>query len=43
VADPYEEGIGSWVAYFNVFSKESRLHAMEIAEEVKREVRFSIV
>lgn len=43
VADPYEEGIGSWVAYFNVFSRESRLHVLEIAEEVKREVRFSIV
>lgn len=42
VADPVT-GMHAWVAYFNVFSRESRAHLLEIAECVRREVRFSIV
>ncbi|EEP77455.1 predicted protein [Uncinocarpus reesii 1704] len=42
VADPLS-GINSWVAYFNVFSRKSREHLLEMAETVRREVRFSIV
>lgn len=42
VKDP-STGINSWVAYFNVFSRVSREHLLELAEEVRGEVRFSIV
>ncbi|RDW81832.1 hypothetical protein BP6252_02944 [Coleophoma cylindrospora] len=42
VADPMS-GINSWVAYFNVFSRESRQHLLETAETVRREVAFAIV
>lgn len=42
VPDPMS-GINSWVAYFNVFSRESRAHLLDLADCVRREVRFSIV
>lgn len=42
VADPMS-GINSWVAYFNVFSRKSREHLLEVADTVRREVKFSIV
>jgi hypothetical protein len=42
VPDPMT-GINAWVAYFNVYSRESRAHLLEIAECVRQEVRFSIV
>lgn len=37
------EGINAWVAFFNVFSRESRSRLLEIAECVRQEVRYSIV
>ncbi|EFW20963.1 hypothetical protein D8B26_002757 [Coccidioides posadasii str. Silveira] len=43
VADPLKTGLNSWVAYFNVYSRESREHVLELADCVRREVRFSIV
>lgn len=43
VLDPLKTGINSWVAYFNVFSRESRAHVLELANCVRREVKFSIV
>ena len=42
VADP-TTGVHSWVAYFNVFSRESRIHLLKLADCVRKEVRFSIV
>ncbi|KAI7971146.1 hypothetical protein EIK77_002346 [Talaromyces pinophilus] len=42
VPDP-GTGVNAWVAYFNVFSRESRAHVLEIADRVRQEVRFSIV
>lgn len=42
VKDP-STGINSWVAYFNVFSRESRAHVLELGETVRREVKFAIV
>ncbi|KAL7929915.1 ATP-grasp domain-containing protein [Trichoderma chlorosporum] len=42
VQDP-AGGVNSWVAYFNVFSRESREHLLELGEEIRREVKFSIV
>lgn len=42
VPDP-KTGVNAWVAYFNVFSRESRAHLLEIAECVRREVKFTIV
>lgn len=41
VKDP-STGVNSWVAYFNVFSRKSRAHLLEISELIRREVRFSI-
>jgi hypothetical protein len=43
VPDPIETGVNSWVAYFNVYSRENRTHLLEIAECIRREVTFSIV
>ncbi|GIZ36587.1 hypothetical protein CKM354_000005700 [Cercospora kikuchii] len=43
VADPAATGVNSWVAYFNVFSRHSRLDVLKIADEVRREVRFTIL
>ncbi|KAE8375258.1 ATP-grasp domain-containing protein [Aspergillus bertholletiae] len=43
VLDPHTSGVNSWVAHFNVFSRVSRAHVLEIAETVQKEVRFSIV
>ncbi|KAK4155040.1 ATP-grasp domain-containing protein [Chaetomidium leptoderma] len=42
VNDP-STGVNSWVAYFDVFSRVGRKHLLELAEEVRREVKFSIV
>ncbi|KAL7940697.1 ATP-grasp domain-containing protein [Trichoderma barbatum] len=42
VQDP-AVGVNSWVAYFNVFSRESREHLLGLGDEIRREVRFSIV
>ena len=42
VPDP-ETGVNAWVAYFNVFSRESRAHVLKIAEIVRGECTFSIV
>lgn len=42
VPDP-STGVYSWVAHFNVFSRSSRAHVLQIAECVRKEVRFSIV
>ncbi|RDA88856.1 hypothetical protein CP532_5393 [Ophiocordyceps camponoti-leonardi (nom. inval.)] len=41
VNDP-RTGVNSWVAYFNVFSRRGRRDVLEVAEEIRREVRFSI-
>lgn len=41
VNDP-ATGVNSWVAYFNVFSRDSRAHLLEVAETIRRQVRFSI-
>ncbi|PWY94242.1 hypothetical protein BO94DRAFT_563698 [Aspergillus sclerotioniger CBS 115572] len=38
-----ESGINSWVAYFNVFSRISRQHALGLGETVRRETRFTII
>ena len=43
VSDPLSTGLNSWVAYFNVYSRESRAHVLELADCVRREVTFSIV
>ncbi|PYH94184.1 hypothetical protein BO71DRAFT_353772 [Aspergillus ellipticus CBS 707.79] len=43
VLDPSSTGVNSWVAHFNVFSRSSRAHVLEIAECVRQEVRFSVV
>ncbi|KAI8965779.1 ATP-grasp domain-containing protein [Daldinia sp. FL1419] len=37
------KGVNSWVAYFNIYSRESREHLLEIADTIRREVTFSIV
>ncbi|KAI0117203.1 ATP-grasp domain-containing protein [Daldinia grandis] len=37
------KGVNSWVAYFNVYSRESREHLLEIADSTRKEVTFSIV
>lgn len=42
VNDP-STGVNSWVAYFNVFSRDSRAHLLELADTIRREVRFSIL
>jgi hypothetical protein len=42
VVDP-SKGINSWVAHFNVFSRVSRVHVLEIADFVRKEIRFSIL
>ena len=42
VPDP-TTGVNSWVAHFNVFSRSSRAHLLEVAESVRRELKFSIV
>lgn len=42
VVDP-SSGVNSWVAYFNVFSRESREHVLDLAEDIRREVRYSII
>ncbi|KAJ5376247.1 hypothetical protein N7509_013133 [Penicillium cosmopolitanum] len=42
VPDP-GTGVNAWVAYFNVFSRESRAHLLEIAECVRKEVKFCIL
>ncbi|ORY16985.1 ATP-grasp domain-domain-containing protein [Clohesyomyces aquaticus] len=36
-------GVNSWVAYFIVYSRESRTHVLELSETIRREVKFSIV
>ena len=36
-------GVNAWVAYFNVFSRESREHVLKIGEAVRRECRVLIV
>lgn len=41
IPDP-NTGVNSWVAHFNVFSRSSRAHVLEVAESVRKEVRFSI-
>jgi hypothetical protein len=42
VPDP-NTGVNSWVAHFNLFSRSSRAHVLEVAECVRREIRYSIV
>ncbi|RYP74267.1 hypothetical protein DL771_003088 [Monosporascus sp. 5C6A] len=42
VTDP-STGVNSWVAYFNVFSQESREHLLKVADTIRQEVAFSIV
>ncbi|KAL8831683.1 MAG: hypothetical protein Q9191_000728 [Dirinaria sp. TL-2023a] len=42
VLDP-GTGVNAWVSYFDVFSRESRAHVLEIAETIRRECRFSIL
>lgn len=37
------EGVNAWVAYFIVYSRESRAHVLELGETIRREVRFTIV
>ncbi|KAF2166683.1 hypothetical protein M409DRAFT_66653 [Zasmidium cellare ATCC 36951] len=37
VPDPIHTGVNSWVAHFNVFSRESRAQVLEIAETVRLE------
>ena len=41
VPDP-SEGLLTWVAYYLVFSRESRQHVMALADEVMKETVFSI-
>ncbi|KAE8318070.1 ATP-grasp domain-containing protein [Aspergillus transmontanensis] len=43
VPDPRTTGVFSWAAHFNIFSRSSRAHLLEIADCIKKEVRFSIV
>lgn len=42
VPDP-STGVNLWVAHFNVFSRKSREQVLEIAECIRKEVRYSIV
>ncbi|RYO98048.1 hypothetical protein DL765_010941 [Monosporascus sp. GIB2] len=35
--------VNSWVAYFNVFSRESREHLLKVADTIRQEVTFSII
>ncbi|TGJ83815.1 hypothetical protein E0Z10_g4938 [Xylaria hypoxylon] len=42
VTDP-SKGVNSWVAYFNVFSRKSRVDVLLISEAIRQNVRFSIV
>ncbi|KAF2717195.1 hypothetical protein K431DRAFT_277484 [Polychaeton citri CBS 116435] len=42
VPDP-TTGINSWVAHFNVFSRVSRTHVLQLAETFRREIQYSIV
>lgn len=42
VQDPLTTGVNSWVAYFNVCSRQSRAHLLELAQTVRREVRYTI-
>ncbi|KAE8325341.1 hypothetical protein BDV39DRAFT_194486 [Aspergillus sergii] len=43
VPDPRTTDVFSWAAHFNIFSRSSRAHLLEIADSIKKEVRFSIV
>jgi glutathione synthase/RimK-type ligase-like ATP-grasp enzyme len=43
VQDPLTSGVNSWVAYFNVYSRQSRAHLLELAQSVRREVRYTII
>ncbi|PLN76747.1 ATP-grasp domain-domain-containing protein [Aspergillus taichungensis] len=43
VPDPQSTGVLSWAAHFNVFSRSSRAHVLEIGETIRKEVRFTIV
>ncbi|UKZ83341.1 hypothetical protein TrVFT333_011149 [Trichoderma virens FT-333] len=36
-------GVNSFLAYFNVFSRKGRREALELAEKVREEVRFSFI
>lgn len=42
VPDP-ASGVNAWVAHFNVFSRTSRAHVLELAELLRKEVRFAII
>ena len=36
-------GHNAWVAYFNIFSRVSRAHVLDIAEGIRHDVRFSVI
>lgn len=36
-------GVNTWVAYFNVYSRTSRRHALELAHAVRQETRFEFL
>ena len=38
-----KSGLNAWIAYFNVYSRTSRAHVLRIAEEVRNEIRFSVI
>ncbi|KAI0862975.1 ATP-grasp domain-containing protein [Xylaria cubensis] len=42
IPDP-NTGIHTWIGHFNVFSRKSRAHVLEIAELFKKEVRYSVI
>jgi hypothetical protein len=43
LADPSKTGVNSWVAYFNIYSRESRQRVLELADIVRNEVRISVI
>ncbi|KAI1260323.1 ATP-grasp domain-containing protein [Xylariaceae sp. FL1019] len=41
IPDP-STGIFTWVGHFNVFSRKSRAHVLEVAECIRKEVRYTV-
>ncbi|KAI1113482.1 ATP-grasp domain-containing protein [Nemania sp. NC0429] len=42
IPDP-STGVHTWIGHFNVFSRKSRAHVLEIAECFRKEVRYSVL
>lgn len=43
VPHPERTGVNTWVAYFNVFSRQSRSHALELARKIRESIEVSFL